>query len=116
MKKKLSLLILSLLTVTVSYSQTLLPKILSDSTVIISNKQLRTSNKLFIQGVMYKEIVNEDSIRIDNYKKLITNYEKIDSLRVNNIDNIQKKYKTATTFNKILSILCGVLAITLIVK
>ena len=91
--KKLIVLILSQLIATVSYSQILYPRILSDSTVVITNAQLKNANKLFYQGEMYKKLHSEDSIQISNYKKQISNYERIDSVQNKDLNDVTEALK-----------------------
>lgn len=52
---------------------------------------------------MYKNLYLESSKQISDYKQAISNYEKIDSVRVNNIDNLTKQLTKSSNSNKVLS-------------
>ena len=80
MKRIVLLLCISLLTVIVCSSQTTYPRILSDSTVLITSKQLKQANLIFLEHQKYKLINNELDSQIINYKKLVNNYELQDSV------------------------------------
>lgn len=123
MKKILTVLIFYLLTPSQLYSQDLYPKILSDSTIIITPLQLKNANKLFLEGKMYKELYTESLNKISNYKLLVDNYKKVDSLRVNDIEKLNKNLalanKKASINTKILggsSIILAILSIILFIK
>lgn len=117
MRKKLINLILCLLINIVSYSQTLHPQILSDSTVIITYDQLKSANKLITEGKYYKDLYKESFYQISKYKIIIQNNEKLDSLRCQEIDNLNKKLqKTDTTWTKVVSIIGVILGIIAISK
>ena len=123
MKKILTVLIFYLLTPSQLYSQDLYPKILSDSTIIITSIQLKNANKLFLEGKMYKELYTESLNKISNYKLIVDNYKKVDSLRVNDIEKLNKNLalanKKASINTKILgcsSIILAILSIILFIK
>ena len=94
-------------------SQTTYPRILSDSTVIISHKQLKQTNLIFLEHQKYKLINNELDSQIINYKKLVNNYELQDSVYNAKISylndelntNSNKIHKQSTTI-KIYRYLC----------
>lgn len=102
-KKRLRVLILFVSIPTLIYSQITYPKILSDSTIIINYQQLKNANKLFIQGEMYKNLYEESYKQNKEYKELIVNYERIDSIRVNDINNLNKLIEKSNNSNKTLS-------------
>ena len=113
MKRIVLLLCISLLTVIVCSSQTTYPRILSDSTVLITSKQLKQANLIFLEHQKYKLINNELDSQIINYKKLVNNYELQDSVYNAKISylndelntNSNKIYKQSTTI-KIYRYLC----------
>ena len=90
MKRIVLLLCINLLTAIVCSSQTIYPQIASDSTVIISHKQLKQTNLIFLEHKKFKEVNEELNNQIINYRKLVDNYELQDSLyreRVSYLDN-----------------------------
>ena len=80
MKRIVLLLCISLLTVIVCSSQTIYPRILNDSTVLITNQQLKQTNLIFLEHQKFKNVNKELNTQIINYKKLVDNYEQQDSL------------------------------------
>lgn len=113
MKRIVLLLCINLLTVIVCSSQTIYPQIASDSTVIISHKQLKQTNLIFLEHKKFKEVNEELNNQIINYRKLVDNYELQDSLyrkRVSYLDDElkisnDKIYKNSTTI-KVYRFLC----------
>lgn len=113
MKRIVLLLCINLLTATVCSSQTIYPQIASDSTVIISHKQLKQTNLIFLEHKKFKEVNKELNNQIINYKKLVNNYELQDSLyekRISYLDNElkisnNKIHKNSTTI-KVYRFLC----------
>lgn len=113
MKRIVLLLCINLLTAIVCSSQTIYPQIASDSTVIISHKQLKQTNLIFLEHKKFKEVNEELNNQIINYRKLVDNYELQDSLyreRVSYLDNElkisnNKIHKNSTTI-KVYRFLC----------
>lgn len=113
MKRIVLLLCINLLTVIVCSSQTIYPQIASDSTVIISHKQLKQTNLIFLEHKKFKEVNEELNNQIINYRKLVDNYELQDSLyrkRVSYLDDElkisnDKIHKNSTTI-KVYRFLC----------
>ncbi len=113
MKRIVLLLCINLLTAIVCSSQTIYPQIASDSTVIISHKQLKQTNLIFLEHKKFKEVNEELNNQIINYRKLVDNYELQDSLyreRVSYLDNElkisnDKVHKNSTTI-KVYRFLC----------
>ena len=113
MKRIVLLLCINLLTAIVCSSQTIYPQIASDSTVIISHKQLKQTNLIFLEHKKFKEVNEELNNQIINYRKLVDNYELQDSLyreRVSYLDNElkisnDKIHKNSTTI-KVYRFLC----------
>ena len=113
MKRIVLLLCINLLTAIVCFSQTIYPQIASDSTVIISHKQLKQTNLIFLEHKKFKEVNEELNNQIINYRKLVDNYELQDSLyreRVSYLDNElkisnNKIHKNSTTI-KVYRFLC----------
>lgn len=113
MKRIVLLLCINLLTAIVCSSQTIYPQIVSDSTVIISHKQLKQTNLIFLEHKKFKEVNEELNNQIINYRKLVDNYELQDSLyreRVSYLDNElkisnNKIHKNSTTI-KVYRFLC----------
>lgn len=113
MKRIVLLLCINLLTAIVCSSQTIYPQIASDSTVIISHKQLKQTNLIFLEHKKFKEVNEELNNQIINYRKLVDNYELQDSLyreRVSYLDDElkisnSKIHKNSTTI-KVYRFLC----------
>lgn len=113
MKRIVLLLCINLLTAIVCSSQTIYPQIASDSTVIISHKQLKQTNLIFLEHKKFKEVNEELNNQIINYRKLVDNYELQDSLyreRVSYLDDElkisnDKIHKNSTTI-KVYRFLC----------
>lgn len=113
MKRIVLLLCINLLTAIVCSSQTIYPQIASDSTVIISHKQLKQTNLIFLEHKKFKEVNEELNNQIINYRKLVDNYELQDSLyreRVSYLDDElkisnNKIHKNSTTI-KVYRFLC----------
>ena len=113
MKRIVLLLCINLLTAIVCSSQTIYPQIASDSTVIISHKQLKQTNLIFLEHKKFKEVNEELNNQIINYRKLVDNYELQDSLyreRVSYLDDElkisnNKVHKNSTTI-KVYRFLC----------
>ena len=66
MKRIVLLLCINLLTAIVCSSQTIYPQIASDSTVIISHKQLKQTNLIFLEHKKFKEVNEELNNQIIN--------------------------------------------------
>lgn len=113
MKRIVLLLCINLLTAIVCSSQTIYPQIANDSTVIISHKQLKQTNLIFLEHKKFKEVNEELNNQIINYRKLVDNYELQDSLyreRVSYLDDElkisnNKIHKNSTTI-KVYRFLC----------
>lgn len=113
MKRIVLLLCINLLTAIVCSSQTIYPQTASDSTVIISHKQLKQTNLIFLEHKKFKEVNEELNNQIINYRKLVDNYELQDSLyreRVSYLDDElkisnNKIHKNSTTI-KVYRFLC----------
>lgn len=122
MKRIVLLLCINLLTAIVCSSQTIYPQIASDSTVIISHKQLKQTNLIFLEHKKFKEVNEELNNQIINYRKLVDNYELQDSLyreRVSYLDDElkisnDKIHKNSTTI-KVYRFLCIGLIVGLII-
>ena len=101
MKKLTILLLINLLIPILSFSQTIYPKIAEDSTIVISPIQLKQTNLIFSE---HSKLLLENI----NYKNLITNYQKIDSVNNEKIDiyymKIQEQSNVITNLNKKLNI------------
>lgn len=80
MKRILILLLISLSTVIVSFSQTTYPKILNDSLVVITNQQLKETNLIFAEHKKLKAENIELNTQIKNYQSLVDNYQKTEAL------------------------------------
>lgn len=77
----------------VSSSQIIYPQILNDSLIVISPIQLKQTNLIFLQHNKFrKEILYKDSI-ISNLKLINTNNQKIDSLRINQLNLCTEEIK-----------------------
>lgn len=108
MKKLTILLLINLLIPILSFSQTIYPKIAEDSTIVISPIQLKQTNLIFSE---HSKLLLENNIyqsQIINYKNLVTNYQRIDSINNEKIDiyymKIQEQSNVITNLNKKLNI------------
>ena len=86
MKKSIVLFLLSLLTVTACFSQTTYPSILNDSLIVITNKQLKQTNLLFLDRERLIKENSELKFQIDNYNSILDNYKYTDTIKSNQID------------------------------
>ena len=91
MKKLIILFLVSLLIPTVSFSQTIYPKILNDSLIVITPIQLKQCNLIFIEHEKQKLLIPQLENKIISLNKINSILEKSDSLR--NVQN-QKDFIT----------------------
>lgn len=99
MKRSIILLVLSLLTAIASFTQTIYPKNLNDSLVIITAEQLKQTNLIFVE---HDYLTNENGLlknKISLQDSLIYNYSQIDSIQKSNIIKLTEKVDFAN--NKI---------------
>jgi len=81
MKRIVILLLVSLLQMTVTFSQNIsYPRQINDSIVEITAKQLKQTNLIFIEHKSLKSENKELNFQIDKYKDLVNNYEQQDSI------------------------------------
>ena len=97
MKRIVLLLCINLLTAIVCSSQTIYPQIASDSTVIISHKQLKQTNLIFLEH--NKLILENQELKsqLNNYSDLVSNYQTNDSIKNTQISLLRSnldKYNT----------------------
>ena len=85
------LLLLSLLTPTVSFSQDTYPKIVNDTLILLTSSQLKHTNLIFAEHKMLLNKVDLLESQIWQYKKLVSNYEYNDSL-LSCIINTDREY------------------------
>lgn len=94
MKRIVTLLLISLLWTTVTFSQSIsYPRQISDSTVELTAKQLKQANLIFVEHNALKSENKELNYQINKYQELILNYKEQDS--INNI-----KIKELTNFSE----------------
>lgn len=86
MKKSITIFLLNLLTATVCFSQTTYPSILNDSLIVITNKQLKQTNLLFLDREKLIKENTELKFQIDNYNSILDNYKYTDTIKSNQID------------------------------
>ena len=86
MKKSITIFLLNLLTATVCFSQTTYPSILNDSLIVITNKQLKQTNLLFLDRERLIKENSELKFQIDNYNSILDNYKYTDTIKSNQID------------------------------
>lgn len=85
MKRSVILLLVSLLTTIVTFSQNIYPKNIGDSLVIITANQLKEANLIFLE---HSQLINENNIlydKLDLQDELIFNYQQMDSINRANI-------------------------------
>ena len=81
MKRIVILLLVSLLQMTVTFSQNIsYPRQINDSIIEITAKQLKQTNLIFIEHKSLKSENKELNFQIDKYKDLVNNYEQQDSI------------------------------------
>ena len=91
MKKSLLVLLISLLPLMSSFSQTIYPKLLNDSSVVISAKQLKQTNLIFLEHQYLKNINGELNKQVSYYRILCNNYQGTDSLKTKEIQMYSKE-------------------------
>lgn len=80
MKRSVILLLASLLTTIVAFSQIIYPKTVGDSLVIITAEQLKQTNLIFLE---HSHLLEENKIlhsKLELQDELIFNYQKMDSI------------------------------------
>ena len=118
MKKKVILCLISLLSVNTAFSQNILTNTAGDTIVVITQKQLQTINQIFLE---HQKLLKTDTIykkEINNYKQIVTNDQKIDSLRVETIKVVKedlKQTKKSLKKSKILNGVFGISTLALII-
>ena len=78
-------------------SQSIYPKILNDSLVVITAKQLKATNLIFLEHGKFKAENEQLNKQIINYNKLIVNYQATDSIKT---IELKEFGKTAADLNK----------------
>ena len=103
MKKSLLILLINLFLVTASFSQTTYPKIYNDSLIVITQQQLKLTDKIFLE---HEKLLEENYLftnQIKNLEKIKENDLKIDSLRRTQIkeytEQIQSDKKIIDSLN-----------------
>ena len=81
MKKSLLILLISILLPIAASSQSICLKILNDSLVVITAKQLKATNLIFLEHGKLKAENEQLNKQIINYNKLIVNYQATDSIK-----------------------------------
>lgn len=85
MKRNVILLLVSLLTTIVTFSQDIYPKNIGDSLVIITANQLKEANLIFLE---HSQLITENDMlydKLDLQDELIFNYQQMDSINRANI-------------------------------
>lgn len=80
MKRSAILLLISLLTTIVTFSQNTYPKNIGDSLVVITAEQLKEANLIFLE---HSYLLNENNLlleKLDVQDELIFNYHQMDSI------------------------------------
>ena len=94
MKRIVVLLLISLSIAICGFSQNTYPRTLTDSTVEITNEQLKQTNLVFLEH--HKLTLENKNIKskINLLDSIIVNNNKIDSLRVIDYTNLQTDYES----------------------
>lgn len=101
-KKTLVLFLLSLLIPIVSFSQTIYPKILNDSLIVITPTQLKQTNLIFSEHSYYIKLVPQLQSKIINLQNINNIWEQSDSLQKEKINTcIQVINNNNTTINNL---------------
>ena len=90
MKKSLLILVISLLLPTFGFSQSTFPKLINDSIVAITTKQLKATNLIFLEHQKLKQENQELTKQISDYKNLIANYNATDAIKTAQIKEYDK--------------------------
>ena len=108
MRRIVLFLLVSLCQISLSFSQTILNT--TDSTVIITQTQLKQVNQIFLE---HQKLLKTDSIQknqIKEYKQIVSNLETVDSLRREELyscsqaaEAMYKDHKNLKTKNKVLT-------------
>lgn len=85
-------LLLSLLIPTVSFSQDTYPKIVNDTLILLTSKQLKHTNLIFAEHNMLLEKTDLLESQTQQYKELIRNYEYNDSLHLELLESNKTYY------------------------
>ena len=94
MKRIVVLLLISLSIAICGFSQNIYPRALTDSTVEITNEQLKQTNLVFLEHHKLT-LENKDlKSKINLLDSIIANNNKIDSLRVIDYTNLQTDYES----------------------
>ena len=94
MKRIVVLLLINLSIVICGFSQNTYPRTLTDSTVEITNEQLKQTNLVFLEHHKLT-LENKDlKSKINLLDSIIVNNNKIDSLRVIDYTNLQTDYES----------------------
>ena len=94
MNRIIILLLISLSIAIYSSSQNIYPRVLTDSTVEITNTQLKQTNLVFLEHQKLKLENKELGNKINLLDSIIVNNNKIDSLRVIDYTNLQTDYES----------------------
>ena len=63
-----------------SFSQTIYPKSLNDSLVIITTEQLKKTDLIFLEHAKFKQEILELNKQITNYEDLVLNFQETEKL------------------------------------
>lgn len=91
MKRMLNILLLILLAKICCFSENISPQIPQDSTVLITVSELKYTNLIFVE---HKKLILDNKLlqqQINNYKELNIQSEKLDSVRVRQIELYNKQ-------------------------
>ena len=92
-------LLLSLSIPTVSFSQTTYPRIVNDSLILLTSSQLKHTNLIFAEHQMLLKQVDLLESQNRQYRMLVSNYEKQDSLQAGIIEANKELY--TSTINRL---------------
>ena len=93
MKKLVMILLVSLLTPIMSFSQSTYPITGSDSLITITTEQLKSINLIFNEHKYFKEKVNLLTEQVEDLSKLNSLYIEQDSIRCKEIDEYKNAYE-----------------------
>lgn len=80
---------------TLSFSQNTYPKIVNDSLIVITPKQLKQTNFIFLEHKKLKLQIPELNSQIESLEKYIDTYMLSDSIKENKIQNLEAYAKSA---------------------
>ena len=96
MRKIILILLISLLGMTSSFSQTIYPKMTQDSLIVITPLQLKKTNLIFLEHSKFLQQIPLLESQIQNLEKINSDFEKSDSIRQVQLNRCLTQLQTNT--------------------